>query len=274
MTLQLPAPLWLIGAGKMGCAMAAGWLEDGLDPGLVQVQDPNPSDDAKILFEKFGVAITPEIKAGSAAPSIVVLAVKPQIMDKVLPALKSMIGADSVLLSIAAGRTISSLSNFFEPTAAIVRSMPNTPAAIGRGMTVCVANNHVVETQKDLCTDLLNAVGEVAWVDDEDEMDAVTALSGSGPAYIFLLAEAMTAAGVEAGLDEELAIQLARATISGAGELLHHSDVDATQLRVNVTSPGGTTAAALNVLMAEPGMKDLLSRAIKAAAKRSKELAS
>jgi len=273
MALNLDAPLWLIGAGKMGCAMAAGWLEEGLDPVMIRVQDPGPSDEARTLFDKFGVKITAEIST-DAKPSVVVLAVKPQIMDKVLPSLKPVIGPDSLLLSIAAGRTIDSLMKFFEPTTALVRSMPNTPAAIGRGMTVCVGNNHVTDRQKETCTTLLNAVGEVAWVKDEKLMDAVTAVSGSGPAYIFLLAEAMTEAGVKAGLDVELATKLARATISGAGELLHLSDVDATQLRKNVTSPGGTTAAALDVLMAEPGMHDLLARAIKAATERSKELAS
>ena len=265
--------LWVIGAGKMGCAMALGWLEDGFDPGRIRVQDPQPSEEAQALFAKYDIAITPEIRKSESSPSVVVLAVKPQIMDKVLPGLRDAIDQDTLLLSIAAGRTIDSLARHFSPSTAIIRSMPNTPASIGRGITVCVANGHVSDTQKSLCSKLLGAIGEVAWLDDENLMDAVTAVSGSGPAYIFHMAEALTAAGIAAGLDEALATRLARATISGAGEMLHLSDESTAKLRENVTSPGGTTAAALDVLMADPGLTELLTRAVKAATARSKELA-
>jgi len=272
-SLSLPAPLWLVGAGKMGCAMASGWLEEGLAPALISVQDPDPSAEAMTLFDKFGVPIVPLIKAGGVPPSVVVLAVKPQIMDDVLAHLKPGLGGDTLLLSIAAGRTIDSIAKHFSPSTAVVRSMPNTPASVGRGMTVAVANAQVSEGQKQSCTQLLSAVGEVAWLDDEGLMDAVTALSGSGPAYIFLLAECLAEAGVAAGLDHELAAQLARATISGAGELLRLSDLDAEELRQNVTSKGGTTAAALEVLMSESGLKDLMKRAVAVAKARSEELA-
>ncbi len=272
MTLAPAAPIWLIGAGKMGSAMASGWLEEGLDPGLLEVQDPHASDDARALFEKFGVHITARIEGDRGAPSMAVIAVKPQMMDEVLPGLAPMMGADTVLLSIAAGRPIASMAKFFAANAAIVRSMPNTPASIGRGMTVAVAGSHVSEAQRAFCAQVLGAVGDVAWIDDEGQLDAVTAVSGSGPAYVFHLAECLAKAGVEAGLDKALAERLARATVSGAGEMLHLSDLGADRLRENVTSPGGTTAAALEVLMGDPGLADLLVKAVAAAAARSKQL--
>jgi pyrroline-5-carboxylate reductase len=202
----------------------------------------------------------------------VVVAVKPQTAPEVMPALVPFVGAATVVVSIMAGRTLRFLDGAL-PGAALVRAMPNTPAAIGRGITVAFANARVSSQQRELVHALLSAVGAVEWVSDEALMDAVTALSGSGPAYVFLLAEAMAKAGAAAGLPPALAATLARATVAGAGELLHRSPLDAATLRQNVTSPGGTTAAALDVLMANDALAPLMTKAIAAATKRSRELA-
>jgi len=204
-------------------------------------------------------------------PEIVVLAVKPQSMETTLPALGRFRSA--TILSIAAGKTLGYFEAVFGSTAAIVRSMPNTPAAIGRGITVAVANPNVAEAQRRRCHDLLGAVGTVEWVEDEALLDAVTAVSGGGPAYVFLLIECLAEAGRAAGLPGELAMRLARETVSGAGELARRSSETAAQLRQNVTSPAGTTLEALKVLMAGDGLQPLMNRAIAAATKRSKELA-
>ena len=273
MTLRLSGPLLLAGAGKMGAALLSGWLRRGLDAAQVAVQDPAPSADAVTLLSKHGLHAEARAKL-SAEPAVVVLAVKPQIMDEVLPQLAPLIGRNTVVLSIAAGKTLSSLARRLPQETAIVRSMPNTPASIGRGITVACANASVTPEQAGTCTELLESVGEVLWVEEESLLDAVTALSGSGPAYVFLLAECLAEAGVEAGLDPELAAKLARATVTGAGELLLQSDLTPSELRRNVTSPGGTTAAALEVLMAEGGLSSLLKRALLAAAKRSRDLSS
>jgi pyrroline-5-carboxylate reductase len=191
----------------------------------------------------------------------------------VFPTLAKAAGPETVVVSIAAGQTLASFERHLPKGAAVVRAMPNTPAAIGRGITGAVANAHTTAAQKEICESLLGAVGEVVWVPDEGLIDAVTAVSGSGPAYVFLLAEALAAAGVAAGLDEATAKQLARATVSGAGELLHQSDSDPATLRQNVTSPGGTTAAALAVLMQEgDGLRELMRKAVLAAQKRGREL--
>lgn len=270
MTLKLGGPLLLVGAGKMGGAMLTGWLERGLDPSSVYIKDPSPPPEMLALAKDKGV----HLDDPSETPAFVVLAVKPQVMDDVLPGLADLVGEGTAVLSIAAGKTIASIEKHFGETAAIVRSMPNTPAAIGRGMTVACANSNVSEEQKARCDALLQAAGAVAWTDDEAMLDAVTAVSGSGPAYVFLLAECLEDAGVEAGLDRDLARQLARETVTGAGELLRQSGLPASQLRENVTSPGGTTAAALEVLMDEEGMRQLMIRAVAAAAKRSRELSS
>jgi pyrroline-5-carboxylate reductase len=224
-------------------------------------------------MQSHGIAGSAQPKL-QAPPAVVVLAVKPQSIDAVLPALAPSIGPKTVLLSIAAGRTLANLASLLPRGSAVVRAMPNTPAAIGQGMTVACANEAVSREQALLCGGLLEAVGEVIWIDDEDLMDAVTALSGSGPAYVFLLAECLAEAGVKAGVEPELAARLARATVSGAGELLRRSDLTAAELRQNVTSPNGTTAAALKVLMGKDGFAQLLKRAVKAAAKRSRELSS
>jgi pyrroline-5-carboxylate reductase len=270
-SLRLSGPLLLVGAGKMGTALVSGWLRQGLDPASIFVQDPAPSAETISLLASHGIPAAPEASL-PAPPSIVVLAVKPQIMDSVLPKVASHIGPSTVVLSIAAGRTLASLAAHLPKGAAVVRAMPNTPAAIGRGMTVACANAHVSRDQALQCGLLLEAVGEVIFIDDETLLDAVTAVSGCGPAYVFLLAECLAEAGEAAGLPPELAARLARETVAGAGELLHRSDLAPAELRKNVTSPKGVTAVALEVLMGKKGFADLLKRAVKKAAKRSREL--
>ena len=273
MTLRLTGPLLLVGAGKMGGALLEGWFKQGLDPTTVFIQDPALSDGTRALASSLGVVAgaAPELPE---APAVVVIAVKPDVTEAILANIAPVAGPQTVILSIAAGRTLESLSRPLPKSAAVVRAMPNTPASVGEGITVCIANAHVSEGQKLLCDALLAAVGEVVWVDDEALIDPVTAVSGSGPAYVFHLAECLEEAGIEAGLPPELAARLARATIAGAGVLLKQSDLDATTLRTNVTSPKGATAAALDVLMDDDALKDLLARAVAAASKRSRELSS
>jgi pyrroline-5-carboxylate reductase len=263
-------PLALVGAGKMGGALLTGWFEEGLDAGAALVFDPAPSADMRAMLERAGIAIAAR-PLGGATAAAVVIAVKPQVIADVLPGLRPLVGAETVALSIAAGTTLADLETGLGP-AAIVRAMPNTPAQIGRGITAAVANRRVAAAGKALVTALLEAVGEVVWLEQEGLIDAVTAVSGSGPAYVFLLAECLAEAGVEAGLPPDIAAQLARATVAGAGELLRRSELPHDQLRHNVTSPGGTTAAALEILMGEGGLGPLMSRAVAAAKKRSQEL--
>jgi pyrroline-5-carboxylate reductase len=262
--------LALVGAGKMGGAMLEGWLALGLDPKNVVVVEPQPSEEIVALANK-GVALNPPAGAISNIATVVT-AVKPQAAENVLPAVAQMIGPHTLVLSIMAGKTLGFLQAGL-PKAAIVRAMPNTPAAIGRGITVAVPNAAVTAGQKARANSLLAASGAVEWISDEALMDAVTAVSGSGPAYIFLLAETLAKAGVAAGLPEALAAKLARDTVSGAGELLHRSPLDPATLRKNVTSPGGTTAAALEVLMASDGLDPMMRKAVAAATRRSRELA-
>ena len=259
----------LAGAGKMGGALLTGWLARGLDPKHVAVIEPHPSDDIHALGAT-GVRLNPAAKDAGAVTALVV-AVKPQMFRDAGPALRPFVGASTLVVSIMAGTTIAVLDAVCGGN--IVRAMPNTPAAIGRGITVAVAAKPVNEQQRTTADALLRATGAVEWVDDEALMDAVTAVSGSGPAYIFLLAEELARAGVTAGLPADLAAKLARDTVAGSGELLHRSDLDAATLRQNVTSPGGTTAAALGVLMGENGLNELMTRAVAAATARSKELA-
>ena len=263
--------LLLVGCGKVGGAMLAGWLAASIVDQVVVV-DPSG---APGLPEHPAVRVVGGVDAVPAgfAADVVVLAVKPQVMDGVLAGCTGLVRPGTVFLSVAAGKTLGYFARHLGDGAAVVRAMPNTPAAIGRGMTVAVANPLVPAERRTLCDALLRAVGDVAWIDDESLMDAVTAVSGSGPAYVFLLAEVMAAAGREAGLPADLALQLARATVAGAGELLHRSDTPADQLRQAVTSPGGTTQAALSVLMADDGMQPLMTAAVAAAARRSRELA-
>jgi pyrroline-5-carboxylate reductase len=257
----------LAGAGKMGGAMLAGWLAGGLDANRVMVVEPHPSDEIKALAAK-GVRLNPK-DAGTT--DTLVMAVKPQTFREAGTALKRFVGPSTLVVSIMAGTPIAALEQVCGGM--VVRAMPNTPAAIGRGITVAVAAKNVSAAQRATADALLRATGTVEWVDDESLMDAVTAVSGSGPAYVFLLAEELARAGVEAGLPADLATRLARETVAGSGELLHRSEQDSATLRQNVTSPGGTTAAALEVLMGKDGLQPLMIRAIAAATKRSKELA-
>jgi pyrroline-5-carboxylate reductase len=266
---NITGTILLAGAGKMGGAMLSGWLARGLDPGRVVVIEPQPSQDIRALAAK-GIRLNPSTKDIGAVATLVV-ALKPQTFAEAGADLKPFAGADTLVVSIMAGTTIASLQKVCGGS--VVRAMPNTPAAIGRGITVAVAANTVSAAQRAVADALLRATGSVEWVDDEGLMDAVTAVSGSGPAYIFLLAEELARAGVEAGLPAELATKLARETVAGSGELLHRSDLPSATLRQNVTSPGGTTAAALEVLMGDGGLQQLMIRAIAAATRRSKQLA-
>lgn len=272
MTLSLNGTILLAGVGKMGGAMLAGWLDRGLDPRQVVVQDPAPPQESAALLSKHRIAIRQPGAGMTEAPSIIIVAVKPQVMDQVFPELAKQAAPGTVVLSVAAGKTIASFEAHLPGGAAVVRSIPNTPAAIGRGITVCCANANVKATQRETCQSLLSAIGEVGWVEDEGLIDAATAVSGSGPAYVFLLVECLAEAGRAVGLDPELAMRLAKATISGSGELLRQSGLDPSTLRKNVTSPGGTTAAALAVLMANDGLQPLIIRAVEAADRRSREL--
>jgi pyrroline-5-carboxylate reductase len=274
MRIPLTGPLALIGAGKMGGAMIAGWLEQGLDPALVFVQDPGPPPEVASLLARHNIQVHAALPSSMPEPAVLLIAVKPQVMDAVFPLAAKRAGPATVTLSVAAGRTIAGFARHLPDGAAIIRTIPNTPAAVGRGITVCCPNPHVTPAQRELAQALLSAVGQVGWVEDEALIDTATAVSGSGPAYVFLLAEVLAKAGVEAGLDAALARQLADATVAGAGELLHRSGEDPAVLRRNVTSPNGTTAAALGVLMAADGMQPLMTAAVAAATKRSRELSS
>ena len=271
MSLSLSGPIILIGAGNMGGAMAAGWVKSGIPGSQIIAADPNPPEAMKARLGASGIQFAAGAPEGVTA-RVIFVAVKPQVMDKVLPAYRTLIGEDTVVVSIAAGKTLSFLEEHLGQ-APMVRAMPNTPAMIGRGVTGAFANNLVSEEQRALVHSLLEVSGPVEWVETEALIDAVTALSGSGPAYVFHLVECMAEAGRKLGLQADLAMRLARATVSGAGELLHQSPDEAAQLRKNVTSPGGTTAAALEVLMADNGMQPLFDKAIKAARDRAQELA-
>ena len=262
--------LVLVGAGKMGSALIEGWLRSGLAAENIAVIEPQPSPQIAALAGR-GVRLNPDVRT-LADVAAIVIAVKPQVAGAVLPPLAPMIGPATLVLSIMAGRTLQFLSGALSRRCALVRAMPNTPAAVGRGITVAVALS-ASDAQRELAHRLLRATGAVEWIDDEALMDAVTAVSGSGPAYVFLLAEALARAGAAAGLPPRLAEALARETVAGSGELLHRSTLNAATLRENVTSPGGTTAAALAVLMGENGLVPLMRAAIAAATRRSRELA-
>jgi pyrroline-5-carboxylate reductase len=269
----LPGPLLLVGCGKMGGALLRGWLERGVDPKQVSVVDVKPAGIDDIQAK--GVRVftkAPELPR-DLQPALVLLAVKPQFMDEALPDYRCFAGPEATFLSIAAGKTVAYFKDRLGTAAEIVRSMPNTPAAVGRGATVIWRDPSVRKVRLDLCGELLSAVGLVEWVDDEDLLNAVTAMSGGGPAYTFLLIECLAEAGRASGLPADLAMRLARETVSGAGELARQSEESAAQLRQNVTSPKGTTLEALNVLMAPDGLQPLMTRAIAAATRRSRELA-
>ncbi|MEP0069429.1 pyrroline-5-carboxylate reductase [Pyruvatibacter sp.] len=268
--LVLPGTLVLAGAGKMGGAMLLGWLDAGAAAAQIAVVDPEPAPDMLALAAEQGFSIHPDASELNDV-AIVVLAVKPQILDAAATTLSSLMASKPLVVSIAAGKSVADITQALGDSP-VVRSMPNTPASVGRGITAAYAGSDVSSEQRDLATALLKAVGDVVWLDNEDLMDAVTAVSGSGPAYVFWLAECMAAAGRELGLPDDLADALARATVSGAGELMHQAVEPASTLRENVTSPGGTTAAALAVLMADDGLKPLMAKALTAARDRAREL--
>lgn len=263
-------PLVLVGAGKMGGAMLSGWLAGGLDPKAVRVIDPAPPDSTAALLADAGIVAVAAPPEGMEA-GVLVVAVKPQTIAEALRSLKPLVGEGTLALSIAAGTTLATLAAGLG-TNRVIRAMPNTPAQIGKGITVLIGGRGVDAAAHDLGTALMSAVGAVEWIEDEALMDAVTAVSGSGPAYVFLLAECLAEAGVEAGLEPALARRLADATVAGAGALIAQSDDDPATLRRNVTSPGGTTAAALEVLTAPIGLSSLMKKAVAAAKKRAKEL--
>jgi pyrroline-5-carboxylate reductase len=261
----------LVGAGKMGGAMLDGWLALGLDPKKVAIVEPQPAPEIAALAAR-GVRINPpSVRVMDA--SFIVMAVKPQVAAEVVSQTRSFATIGTTVISVMAGKTIKFLEGAFGFMTPIVRSIPNTPAAVGRGITVATVNARVDEKQRATANTLLGSIGAVEWVKDEGLIDAATAVSGSGPAYVFLLAESLARAGAAAGLPADLAARLARATVAGSGELLHQSPLDAATLRANVTSPNGTTAAALSILMAPDGLDPLMTKAVAAATKRSRELA-
>jgi len=268
---QWPARLVLVGAGKMGGAMAQGWLAAGLSASSLTIIEPNPSREIGSLSANQNVALNPR---APPPPEMLVLAVKPQSLDQVAPQIAALAGERTLVLSIIAGKTIANLLARLPQAHAVVRAMPNTPAAIGRGVTAAFANAHVNEEQQRWCERLLSAVGAFFWLDHEDAIDAVTAISGSGPAYVFALTEALAAAAEKLGLPADLSMKLARGTVEGAAELMgRESAASPATLRRNVTSPGGTTAAALAVLEDANGLNDLMARATSAARARAAEMA-
>lgn len=266
--------LLLVGGGRMGGALLKGWLDQGIAaPESVTVIEP--ADEARAALAPLGVTVLAAPDDALDADGrfdLALLALKPQVMD-VAKAYAPLGQAGTVFLSIAAGKTTDYFRALLGASAAVVRAMPNTPAQVGRGITALYATPEVGDDGRTLAGRLMEAVGEVVWLDDEALMDAVTAVSGSGPAYLFYLIECLAAAARQAGLADEMAERLAEATVTGAGELAFRSSEPAAALRRQVTSPGGTTAAALEVLMADGGLEDLMVRAVAAAADRSRELA-
>jgi pyrroline-5-carboxylate reductase len=268
---HLPSSLILVGAGKMGGSMLEGWLAVGMSPQGVTVIDPRPSEAMTRLCNEHGIALNPTNPP--AAPEVLVLGIKPQGLEEAAPQVNALLGPQTVVVSILAGKTIDNLRSRMPAATAIVRTIPNLPASIGRGATGAASSPEVTEAQRLMTDALLRSNGVVEWVASEDLIDAVTGLSGSGPAYVFHLVECLAEAGAAAGLPADLAQRLARATVAGAGELLHQSELPPETLRQNVTSPGGTTAAALQVLMAEPNsLKALMREAVAAAKHRAEEL--
>ena len=263
--------LLLVGCGKLGSAMLQGWLNAGLDAVQFYVQEPNP--DAALA--DLGVHLNVDMSAlQEAAPSVVILAIKPQLAVDVLPPIALLAAPETLVVSLMAGVSINTMSDLLGGEAAFVRTMPNTPAAIGEGMTALYASSGTQGSQKAAAEALLGAVGQTVWLDSEKALDAVTAISGSGPAYLFHMVEALAAAAVNLGLPQDVAARLAMQTVIGSATMLREDDADPRQLRVNVTSPGGTTEAALDVLMGDTGgLVDLMRRATQAAAARAAELA-
>jgi pyrroline-5-carboxylate reductase len=263
--------LLLVGCGKMGSALLQGWLNAGLDAAQFYVQEPNPD----AALSDLGVHLNVETAAlEAAAPSVIILAIKPQLAVEVLPSIALLAAPDTLVISLMAGVSMNNMSDLLGGEAAFVRTMPNTPAAIGAGMTALYASTATQDSQKAVAEALLGAVGQTVWLDNEKMIDAVTAISGSGPAYVFHMVEALAAAAVNLGLPQDMAAQLAMQTVIGSAAMLDEDNADPRQLRVNVTSPGGTTEAALDVLMGDTGgLVDLMRRATQAAAARAAELA-
>jgi pyrroline-5-carboxylate reductase len=275
MVAELPpgaSPLLLVGAGKMGGAMLERWLRAGVAPDHVTILDPFIADDQRAIFSHAGVRIASAPAEVSGGFSILLMAVKPQSMTEALPSVAYLAGPETTVISVAAGIRLATLEAAFPAGQPVVRVMPNTPAQVGQGMSVAVPNGHVSDDQRAALEVLFSVIGKIAWTEDEAHIDAVTAVSGSGPAYVFLLAECLAEAGRRAGLPADLADLLGRQTVVGAGALLGDSPLAAAELRRNVTSPKGTTQAALDVLMAEDGLQPLIARAVEAARKRSVEL--
>lgn len=273
MSIPLKGMLVLVGAGKMGGALLEGWLRSGVDPAKIVAFDPSPPEEVREIIARHRVRHNPGL-ASIGNAEVILIAVKPQIMDDVLPGTASLKSSRPLVLSVVAGKTIAAIERHFGSDAAVIRTIPNTPAAVGRGITTMVANRNASKHQLQLARELLAAVGEVVEVDDEALIDVATAVAGSGPAYVFYLTECLAKAGSEAGLRPDLAMQLARATVAGAGELMRASGLAAERLRQNVTSPKGTTHAALEILMAANGLEPLMIKAVAAATRRSRELAS
>lgn len=270
---DLSGRLVLIGAGKMGTAMLQGWMEAGVTGDRVTIFDPAPPPETMAVIAQHSISHNPPLDGVDGVEAILV-AVKPQMVDEVLPAMADLAKDNPLVVSVVAGKTIAAFRQHFGETTPVIRTIPNTPAAVGRGITAMAASDGVSAKQSELATALLASLGEVVTVTDEALIDACTAISGSGPAYIFYMTECMTAAAMKLGLPADVAEQLARATVAGAGELMRATGTPAGILRENVTSPKGTTYAALQVLMAdEDGMKQLMIRATAEAEKRSRELA-
>ena len=270
--IGLSDSILLVGCGKMGGALLAGWLDQGVSTDQILVVEPSIDAERSGIPEGVSVLKDAADITDDFKPAVVIFAVKPQIMGEVVHLYDRFTAVGAVFMSIAAGTPI----RFFEDTlgvgAGVVRVMPNTPAAVRRGMSVLCANVHADQVQQNLCTELMAAVGDTAWLKDEGLMDAVTAVSGSGPAYVFHLIECLAQAAEDVGLAPDLASRLALQTVSGSGELARLSDDEAAQLRINVTSPGGTTQAALEVLMGEDGLQTLMTAAVRAAEIRGREL--
>ncbi len=266
---DFPASLLLVGAGRMGGALLKGWLNLGLDPARVHVLDPAPSAEMQAFCASRGV----KLGAPPSPPEVLVLAIKPQTFEGAAPALAAFIGRETLIVSILAGKTLVRVTAHLPGARAVVRAMPNLPAAIGAGITGVVANAAVTREQKTMAQALLEAGGAVVWLDDESLIDAVTAISGSGPAYVFYLVECLTKAGLAQGLNPDVAARLARATVEGAGALLAATpEASPAKLRADVTSPGGTTEAALTELMGGDALADLIGRAVAAGRRRAGQL--
>ena len=267
----LPASLILAGCGKMGGAMLEGWVRMGLRGDAVTVLDPHASPALVAFCDQHDIGLNPSV-GSFGAPEVLVLGIKPQMLDEAATDLAPLAGPDTLVLSILAGKTIADLRARLPDVGAVVRAMPNLPASVQRGITGCAASPDVSAAQRATTDALLAGIGHVEWLPSEDLVDAVTAVSGSGPAYVFYLAECLARAGAALGLPQDMAERLARATVEGAGELMHRSDLAPGTLRENVTSPGGTTAAALAVLMAGDGLDPLMRDAVAAARRRAGEL--